>query len=178
MKRHLMLAAIGAALVACPLFGSPSVAQDKPAALTVLGHRVHQSVSTGETAGTTGGDVTESWRKATGVQINWITADVSPIHDRLMREMTLATGNIDLAFFLNRFASPKVFALLEPLDSFQAQDPIEDFDGLSKGMRDGMTFNGKLYGIPFRQATNALIYNEALLKQAGFSGPPATFQLS
>ncbi len=175
MKRNLMLTAIGAALAACTLFGSPSVAQDKPAALTVLGHRVHQSVSTGETAGTTGGDVTESWRKATGVQINWITADVSPIHDRLMREMTLATGNIDLAFFLNRFASPKVFALLEPLDSFQAQDPIEDFDGLSKGMRDGMTFNGKLYGIPFRQATNALIYNEALLKQAGFSGPPATF---
>lgn len=77
MKRHLMLAAIGAALVACPLFSPPSLAQNKPAALTVLGHRVHQSVSTGETGGTTGSDVTECWRKAAGVQINWITADIS-----------------------------------------------------------------------------------------------------
>jgi multiple sugar transport system substrate-binding protein len=143
--------------------------------LTVLAHRVHQSVSTGETAGTTGGDVTESWRKATGVEINWITADISPLHDRLMREMTLGTSNIDLAFFLNRFASPKVFDLLEPLDAWQAKDPIEDFDGLSKGMRDGMTYKGKLYGIPFRHATNGLLYNEVLFQQAGFSGPPATF---
>lgn len=176
MKRHLISAAIGAALCASPLLDQSSFAQDKPAALTVLAHRVHQVVSTGETPGTTGGDVTESWRKGAGVQINWVTADISPLHDRLTREMTLSAGNIDLAFFLNRFVSPKVFALLEPLDGLQAQDPIEDFEGLSRGMRDGMTFNGKLYGIPFRQATNALIYNEALLKQAGFSAPPATFQ--
>jgi multiple sugar transport system substrate-binding protein len=176
MKRRQLGASIGATLVAYPLFGRPAWAQDKPSALTVLGHRVHQSVSTGENAGTTGGDVTEAWRKGNGVQINWVTADVTPIHDRLMREMTLGTGNIDLAFFLNRFVSPKVFDLLQPLDEFQAKDPIEDIDGLSKGMRDGMTYKGKLYGIPFRQATNGLIYNETLLQQAGFSGPPATFR--
>ena len=175
MKRRQMCGAIGATLIAGPLLGPSVFAADKPAALTVLGHRVHQSVSTGETAGTTGGDVTETWRKSNGVQINWITADVSPIHDRLMREMSLGTGNIDLAFFLNRFVSPRVFDLLDPLDDYQVKDPIDAFDGFSKGMRDGMTFKGKLYGIPFRQATNALIYNETLLKEAGFSGPPATF---
>jgi multiple sugar transport system substrate-binding protein len=146
-------------------------AQD--AAINVLAHKVHQSVSTGLTAGTTGGDVTAEWQAKNG-PINWITADVTPLHDRLFREMTLGTGNISLAFFLNRFASPKVFDQLEPLDSYEAANPIEDFEGLSKGMRDGMTYQGHLYGIPFRHATNALIYNEQLLKEGGFDGPPKT----
>jgi multiple sugar transport system substrate-binding protein len=118
--------------------------------------------------------VTAEWQAANGA-INWITADVNPLHDRLMREMTLPTGNIDIAFFLSRFASPKVFDLLEPLDGYQAANPIEDFEGLSQGMRDGMTYQGKLYGIPFRHSTTALVYNETLLKQAGFDGPPKTF---
>lgn len=152
------------------MVGSPAQSQS----INVLGHKVHQSVSTGLTTGTGGGDVTTDWRAKNG-EINWITADVTPIHERLLREMSLGTGNISMAFFLNRFASPKVFSLLAPLDSYVKANPIEDFDGLSKGMREGMTFQGKLYGIPFRHATNALIYNEKLLKEAGFDGPPKTF---
>ena len=139
--------------------------------LNVLGHKVHQVASTGET----GGDSTAEFVAAHG-PINWITADVTPLHDRLFREMTLGTGNVDAAFFLNRFASPKAFELLEPLDDLNAADPIEDFDGLSEGMRGGMTYNGKLYGIPFRHSTTALVYNETLLKEAGYDGPPKTFE--
>src|SRR5690606_7845647 len=126
--------------------------------------------STGEI----GGDSTAEFVAANGA-INWITADVTPLHDRLFREMTLSTGNVDLAFFLNRFASPRAFDLLEPLDAYQAADPIEDFEGLSEGMRGGMPYQGKLYGIPFRHSTTALVYNETLLKEAGFDGPPETF---
>ena len=144
------------------------------ASINVLAHKVHQSVSTGSTAGTTGGDVTAEWQQKNG-SINWITADVTPLHERLLREMSLGSGNIAMSFFLNRFASPNVFSLLEPLDGYESANPIEDFDGLSKGMRDGMTYKGHLYGIPFRHATNALIYNEKMLKDAGFDGPPKTF---
>lgn len=170
MRRLIGPVALATAL-ALSTFSAPlAVAQS----INVLGHRVHQSVSTGESAGTTGGDVTEEWRAENG-DINWITADVTPIHDRLFREMTLDTGNIHLAFFLNRFVSPEVFELLEPLDDYQASAPIEDFDGLSQGMRDAMTYDGRLYGIPFRHATNALIYNEQILAEQGFEGIPESF---
>ena len=138
--------------------------------LNVLGHKVHEVASTGAT----GGDSTADFVAANG-PINWITADVTPLHDRLFREMTLTTGNVDAAFFLNRFASPRAFDLLEPLDDYQAASPIEDFEGLSEGMRGGMTYEGKLYGIPFRHSTTAFVYNETLLKEAGFDGPPKTF---
>lgn len=142
--------------------------------INVLGHKVHQAASTGLTAGTTGGDVTAEWQAENG-SINWITADVNPLHDRLFRELTLPVGNVDMAFFLNRFASPRAFELLEPLDGYQAENPIEDFEGLSQGMLEGMTYDGKVYGIPFRHSTTALVYNETLLQQAGFDGPPKTF---
>lgn len=170
MKKSIGLLALAASLSLSVFAVSPASAQS----INVLGHRVHQSVSTGESAGTTGGDVTEAWRSDNG-DINWITADVTPIHDRLFREMTLDAGNIDLAFFLNRFVSPDVFELLEPLDGYQAENPIEGFDGLSQGMRDAMTYDGKLYGIPFRHATNALIYNSKILADQGIESIPETF---
>lgn len=166
---------IRAALVAAATMSLASAASAEDVSINVLGHKVHQTVSTGLTEGTTGGDVTADWQAAAHAHINWITTDVNALHDRLFREMTLPVGNIDVAFFLSRFASPKVFDQLEPLDTHGATSPIEGFDGLSKGMLDGMTYNGHLYGIPFRHATNAFIYNEALLKEAGFDGPPKTF---
>ncbi len=163
-----------AAIAAAATLAFTSVGFAQNTSINVLGHKVHQAVSTGLTAGTTGGDVTAEWQAANG-SINWITADVTPLHDRLRRELALPAGNVDLAFFLNRYASPKVFEQLEPLDSFQAAKPIKDFDGLSKGMLDGMTYKGKLYGIPFRHSTTAFVYNEALLAEAGFKGPPKSF---
>lgn len=163
------------AMVAVAALSLATSAFAQSGTINVLGHKVHQTASTGgSTAGTKGGDVTAEWQAANG-SINWITADVSPLHDRLFREMSLGSGNVSMAFFLNRFASPKAFELLEPLDEYQAANPIDDFEGLSQGMRDGMTYNGKIYGIPFRHSTTALVYNETLLKAAGFDGPPATF---
>ena len=165
---------IKAAIVAMATMSLTSAAFAQDASINVLGHKVHQTASTGLTAGTTGGDVTADWQAKNG-RINWITADVGPLHDRLFREMTLPSGNVDLSFFLSRFASPKIFEQLEPLDDYEAANPIEGFDGLSKGMIDGMTYNGHLYGIPFRHSTTAFVYNEALLKEAGYDGPPKTF---
>ena len=113
---NLIKAAIAAA--AAMMLAGLACAQN--ASINVLGHKVHQAVSTGLTAGTTGGDVTAEWQAANGT-INWITADVTPLHDRLRRELALPAGNVDVAFFLNRYASPKVFEQLEPLDGFQAR---------------------------------------------------------
>jgi multiple sugar transport system substrate-binding protein len=162
-------------LVAASLALSLSAVAPAPAEqINVLSHRVHQLVSVGGTPGTSGGDVTADWRAKNG-DINWITGDVDAIHDRLRRELQLQTGTISVGVMLSRFAYPEVYAGLEPLDAYQAADPIDDFKGISEGMLQGMTYQGHIYGIPFRQATSALLYNEALLKEAGFDGPPKTF---
>ncbi len=169
--KHLRTLALAAGLASVAFAALPANAQET---VNILSHRVHQSVATGETAGTTGGDVTADWRAAKA-EINWITADVGPLHDRLMREMSLGTGNITLAYFLNRYASPSVFEQFEPLNDFMANDPIEEQDGISPGMIEAMTYKGNVYGIPIRHATNGLIYNEALLEEAGITELPKTF---
>src|SRR3990172_7953812 len=40
---------------------------------------------------------------------------------------------------------------------------------------EGMTYKGKLYGLPYYSHTIIFIYNEDMLKKAGFSRPPATW---
>ncbi len=146
-----------------------AVAQEN---LTVMGHDVHRRVSSeGE-----GGNIVADFESSNGAAVEWLTFGVTPLHERLFREASLDDGNVDVAFLLNRFANEDVANLFEPLDEYQANDPIEDFDGISQGMKDAMTFDGKLYGIPFRHATHGLHFNETFLAEQGLDGPPETFE--
>ncbi len=140
--------------------------------LTVMGHAVHQSVSTeGE-----GGNIVAEFEEANNASVEWLTFGVTPLHERLFREASLDDGNVDVAFLLNRFANENVANLFEPLDAYQERDPIPEFEGISAGMKEAMTFDGKLYGIPFRHATHGLHYNETFLAEQGLDGPPKSFE--
>ncbi|MGO4736262.1 ABC transporter substrate-binding protein [Bosea sp. 2KB_26] len=141
--------------------------------VTSLGHRVHQtSATTGP-----GGDATEAWRKQAGATVNWVTfGDVNAIHERLLREVTLAETSIDVAYLLNGRAVPRNLKLFEPLDTLLKDAPIEDFADFAPGLVDPLKVDGALHGIPVRHATNALIYNEALLEERGITKLPATFE--
>ena len=158
-----------AGFVGLAAFGlaAPAIAQDKPDDLTVISHRVHQTVSTGEQ----GGDITEDWKSANEVGIEWVTLDTGALHERLFRELTLPETSIDVAFFLNTRAVESVTKLLEPLDEHMAANPVENIDDIFPGLRDAMTFNGKLYGIPFRHASSCFHYNERLLSEKGIEPP-------
>ncbi len=141
--------------------------------VTALGHRVHQtSATTGP-----GGDATEAWRKTSGATVNWVTfGDVNAIHERLLREATLGETTIDVAFLLNGRAVPRNLALFEPLDALMKEAPLEDIADVAPGLIAPLRLNGALHGIPVRHATNALIYNEALLEERGITKLPGSFE--
>ncbi len=50
--------------------------------------------------------------------------------------------------------------------------PTDDF---APGLVDSLTFDGSTYAVPYRWATNALIYNPDLFAAAGIDEPPATW---
>jgi len=61
-------------------------------------------------------------------------------------------------------------------------DPLEGYPGageLTKTMlplaRQSMTYKGKLYGLPYYTSYFGMIYNEKMLKAAGFDAPPKTY---
>ena len=146
---------------------------DSPSALTLLAHPVLQSVAVSGLAG----DITADWRKRTGIGINWVTLETTPLHERLFREAALSRTTIDLAFIVNALAVPRrVTSLFEPLDDYMKATPIADAADIFPGLIKAMTFDGKLYGIPFRHSTSGMHYNEAIFAERGIAGPPRTIE--
>ena len=168
-RRHFARLAGAAALST----GLPASAFAQAKTLTALGHRVHQ------TAATTGpgGDATEPFVKASGASLNWVTfGDVNAVHERLLREASLSETTLDGAYLVNGRAVPRNLKLFEPLDSLMQQAPIEAFDDFAPGLIAPLKLDGALHGVPVRHATNALIYNEAILEERGVTALPKTFE--
>ncbi len=157
-------ALLGAALLA---LSAGAEAQDKPEKLVILAHKVHQTVATGSQ----GGDITADWAEKNGVGVEWVTMDTGPLHERMFRELALPETSIDIAFLLNTQALASVTKLLEPLNAHQQQAPIEAFEDVFPGLVEAMTFDGELYGVPFRHASTCFHYNERLLQARGVERP-------
>lgn len=170
MNGLLRLLAVGALIAPAALAtGVTPAAAEK---LTIFSHAVHQRVL----AEGKGGSVLDDWQKETGNTTEFVTFGVPELHERLFREASLGNSEVGAAYLLNRFTDENVIQLFEPLDDYIAKDPIEDFAGISPSLVDGITYDGKVYGIPIRHATHGLIYNEELLKEQGFDGPPKTWE--
>jgi multiple sugar transport system substrate-binding protein len=142
--------------------------------VTVLSHKVHENVARGLVAGTTGGDVAGEWANANNVTLNWVTGNIDPIHDRLGRELSLGESSVDLAFVINKFHTPRIAALLEPLDERIAAGPIEILDSIPEPLKKALTHEGKLTAIPFRHATTGLHWNKTLFAEQGLDRAPQT----
>lgn len=146
---------------------APALAAGK--VLNILSHRVHQAVLGG-------GDLLEDWKAANAADLAFTTFDSNPLMDRLFREASLPETEFGVGYMVDNRPTSDIARLFEPLDDWQAKDPIADFADLAPGLIKGMTIDGKLVGIPVRTATQALFYNEELLEEAGFTAPPATLE--
>ena len=73
---------------------------------------------------------------------------------------------------------PELVALnaLEPLDRYVAASPIVDADDYFAGIWDTNRVDDKLYGVPWYVDTRVMFYRRDLLRHAGFSSPPRSWQ--
>ncbi|MEO5699943.1 MAG: extracellular solute-binding protein [Casimicrobiaceae bacterium] len=161
------LAGAVAAAISGPFAVGGAHAADR---LTVIGHAVHK------TAATTGlgGDVTAAWRAKQGTDVEWLTFGVEAANERAFKEASLAEGNADVVFILDRYTGPQFAGLFEDLRAWQAKDPINDFSEIPAGMIAAHTFGGKLTAVPFRHATHGLHYNTEFFAERKVAGPPKT----
>ena len=162
----------GLGAVAATGLAAPAFAQAKPEQLVIMGHAVHRQSATGAK----GGDSAGEWATANGLRLEWLTFGVPEIHDRLYREASLVQGSVDLGLVANRYVGPRIAQLFEPLDDFLRREPIEDFAEIAPGMVATMTFEGKIYGIPYRHATSGLHFNRVYLAERGIAAPPKTME--
>jgi multiple sugar transport system substrate-binding protein len=150
------------------------IAQDRT--LTIISHNVHKTAATGGDSATAE-NIAGEWAAKNKVTLNWVTLDIGPLHDRLLRELSLNETSVDLAVVLNTRVVPSVASLLEPLDAHIAANPIEDLEGISPGLLKATVVDGKRVAIPYRHATNALHYNKTLLEEKGVAVPTTLDEL-
>ena len=149
-----------------------ATAESRSEELTVVGHAVHRTSVTGRA----GGDIAGEWAKNSGATVNWLTFNVQAVHERLYREANLNSTSVDVGFVANRYFQPQFQNMFEPLDDYLKSMPIENFEEIPKSMLDGLTYGGKLYGIPYRHATTGLHINTEIMKSVGITGLPKTFE--
>lgn len=167
-----MNARLVAVAVLATLTSTAGLAQERT--LDILAHAVHQRAAQGGGDAAQGGDIAGAWAERNGVTLNWITLNVDPIHERLLRELALDETSIDLAFIVNSRFTPLLLEGLEPLGRLAGGEAVQSVDGIAPGLVKPVMLDGDLVGIPYRHTTNALIYNEAILAERGFDGPPAS----
>jgi multiple sugar transport system substrate-binding protein len=161
----------GSAFAGLSLAGWPTLARAADP-LQIFGHKTHETMSISGN----GGDVPAAWTAETGTPLAWTTFDIGPLQERLLRELSLNQTQLDIGYVLNTQMVPQLASLFEPLDDYQAKDPIENFEDIFPGFVAGMRVGGKLLSIPSRGPVPGLHYNEEILAKRGFSKGPETIE--
>ncbi len=95
------------------------------------------------------------------------------LHDKLVASATSGANSYDVG--LVDAIWPAEFAAAEFLLSVDERIPAEVRADIWPGALESVTYQGKLYGMPWLNDVLYLYYNKDLLQQAGFDAPPTTW---
>lgn len=120
------------------------------------------------------------FEEATGIKINIIKHPYENALGEQVRDF-VAQGDLDIALidlvWIGNFAENE---WIEPISKFtenaELADPdldIDDFFPLVLNAFGG--WNNEIYGLPFDNYSGLLFYNRCMLEEAGFDGPPETW---
>lgn len=127
-----------------------------------------------------GGPYTEFYKKLgpeftkkTGIQVEFQDVPHDNMHERFITEAASGTGALDVFItdqpWISEFAQQ---GFLEPLDDRISAEDKKDF---VPAALDAVSYEGKIYGLPFLVHTPVLYYRTDLFEKAGIKTPPATW---
>jgi len=106
---------------------------------------------------------------------NWILAKTTGDTVANRTAVTLDSGNVP-DVITESIARVRTYVEKHQLADLQGLYgpgmPVDDF---APGLVSSLSADGAMYAVPYRWATNALIYNPKLFANAGISAPPATW---
>ncbi|MFB4164009.1 ABC transporter substrate-binding protein [Alteribacillus sp. JSM 102045] len=107
-----------------------------------------------------------------------INVEIDTIADQYMDVLRtrLVGGEAADVFFLDSFEAPGLIetGAVEPLDDYVEED--FNLDDFQEPMIQAFERDDQLWGIPKDTSNLALFYNKDLLEEAGFDGPPETWE--
>ena len=153
-----MIRCFAPAIVAALLTGAGALAQQKTVTIAVVNNpdmiRLKKLSSKFE-------------EKNPDIKLNWVVLEENVLRQRVTTDVSQCQFD---PVYLGLYETP-VFAKrgwLRPLENFPAEYNLED---VFKGLRDGLSYKGKLYAIPFNGESSMLMYRKDLFDAKGLSMP-------
>jgi sorbitol/mannitol transport system substrate-binding protein len=105
------------------------------------------------------------------IHLKWVVLEENVLRQRVTTDIATRAGQFDV-LTIGNYEVP-IWAKqgwLEPMDGLPAGYDVDD---LLKPVRDGLTYDGKIYGLPFYAESAMTYYRKDLFDKAGISMPDA-----
>jgi sorbitol/mannitol transport system substrate-binding protein len=103
------------------------------------------------------------------IKLNWVIVEENILRQRVTTDVSQGSGQFDL-IFIGLYETP-IFAKrgwLTPIANLPAD---YDLDDVFKSLRDGLSYDGKLYALPFYGESSMLMYRKDLFDEKGLKMP-------
>lgn len=103
------------------------------------------------------------------IKLNWVVLEENVLRQRVTTDVSTGSGQFDLVF-IGLYETP-IFAKrgwLREITNLPADYDVED---VFKSIRDGLSYDGKLYALPFYGESSMLMYRKDLLEAKGLTMP-------
>jgi polyol transport system substrate-binding protein len=103
------------------------------------------------------------------IALNWVIVEENILRQRVTTDVSTGSGQFDLVF-IGLYEAP-IFAKrqwLQPIGEVSSEYEIDD---VFKSLRDGLSYDGNLYALPFYGESSYLMYRKDLFEQKGLKMP-------
>ena len=103
------------------------------------------------------------------IKLNWVIMEENVLRQRITTDISTGSGQFDLVF-LGLYETP-IFARRGWLKPFNNIPKAYDVEDVFKSLRDGLSYDGKLYALPFYGESSMLMYRKDLFDAKGLKMP-------
>ena len=103
------------------------------------------------------------------IHLQWVFLEENVLRQRVTTDVSTGTGQFDMVF-IGLYEAP-IWAKSGWLRPMEGLDASYDVDDVFKTIRDGLSYNGQLYALPFYGESCFLMYRKDLFEQKGLTMP-------
>src|ERR1700758_4176620 len=103
------------------------------------------------------------------IKLNWVIVEENILRQRVTTDVSQGSGQFDIVY-IGLYDTP-IFAKRGWLRPFENLPSDYDLDDVFKSLRDGLSYNGKLYALPFYGESSMLMYRKDLFDAKGLKMP-------
>ena len=103
------------------------------------------------------------------IKLNWVVVEENVLRQRVTTDISTGSGQFDLVF-LGQYEAP-IFAKNGWLREMNGIPASYDLEDVFQSLRDGLSYEGKLYALPFYGESSMLMYRKDLFAAKGLTMP-------